>query len=310
MLWKKKLKGVLSCAFEENRDLSPLSALGVGGRAEVFAEPSRVEDICALFRLRKETGFPLYILGGGTNVVFADGDLEGLVLSTRGLKETTRVLGEDPLETLVSVDAGYLLPCLVRETVLEGLSGLEFAFGIPGTVGGAVAGNAGAGGRSAAELLEEVVTLENDGEIKKWKRADFHYAYRHFSLTAPDRLILRCKLRLKSAPRAEIEDTLARFRSVRSGQPHGERSAGCAFKNPPGDAAGRMLDVCGCKGMRVGGAVVSDSHANFILNANNARGEDIFRLVELCRDIVFQKTGVCLEPEIKFMGFSENIEMT
>ncbi|MDR3231236.1 MAG: UDP-N-acetylmuramate dehydrogenase [Synergistaceae bacterium] len=300
-MWKTSLKRELSCAIEMNRDLSRVSTLGVGGRGEFFAEPSELEDVCALFRLRRDAGFPLWILGGGTNVVFTDGELEGVILSTRRMTARRWIESDD--DAVLEAEAGYLLSLIVKESSGEGFSGAEFALGIPGTVGGAVAGNAGAGGRSIGELLDEVTTVENDGSLKRWKRGEFDYAYRYFSPAAPDRLIASCKLRFKRAPRADIDRAIAEFRRVRSIQPQGKRSAGCAFKNPPGDSAGRLLDFCGCKGLRVGGAEVSEAHANFILNVDRALGDDIFELMELCRDIVFQKAGVRLEPEIKLVGF-------
>jgi UDP-N-acetylmuramate dehydrogenase len=187
--------------------------------------------------------------------------------------------------------------------VEKGFAGMEFAQGIPGTVGGAVAGNAGAGGRSVGDLLEEVTTVEEDGSVRKWKRGEYGYAYRRCSLSSPGRFLAGCRMRLRRASRAEVERDAEAFRRARSNQPGGAKSAGCTFKNPEGDNAGRLLDLSGCKGLRIGGAVVSDVHANFILNAGGAAGSDILRLMERCRDIVFQKTGIALEAEIKFLGF-------
>ncbi|MDR1873766.1 MAG: UDP-N-acetylmuramate dehydrogenase [Synergistaceae bacterium] len=304
-MWKTRLKSRLHCVFEEEKDLSPLSALGVGGRVELFAEPSNVEEACSIFCLRANMGFPLYILGGGTNVVFPDGKLEGMVLSTRRMTGRRWMTGDD--ETVLEVGGGHLLSSVVHETVKEGLSGAEFALGIPGTVGGAAAGNAGAGGRSVGDLLEEVTTVEADGSLRRWKRGEFEYGYRYFSPAAPNRLVALCRLRFRRAARGDVDCAIGEFRRMRSIQPQGARSAGCAFKNPPQDSAGRLLDSCGCKGLRVGGAVVSEAHANFIVNGGNAASGDILQLMALCRDIVFRKTGVRLEPEIKLMGFPEGL---
>jgi UDP-N-acetylmuramate dehydrogenase len=199
----------------------------------------------------------------------------------------------------------------------EGFTGAEFAQGIPGTVGGAVVGNAGTGGASMGELLEEVTTIENDGAVRKWKRGEFSYSYRCCSLfsrtptqgssllaaSCSDRLLVSCKMSFQRASYAEIDKKSETFRTARTAQPRGVKSAGCAFKNPPGDSAGRLLDLSRCKGLRAGGAVVSEAHANFFLNEGDATGADIFNLIESCRDIVFQKTGILLEPEIKLLGF-------
>lgn len=300
-MWKTYLRKKMFCPLEERKELSSMSTLGVGGRAEFFVEPSKLQDVIELFKIRADSQFALHILGGGTNVVFADGELQGVVLSTRRLNSAWWKMSST--DAVLEAEAGYLLSLVVTETAKEGLGGVEFALGIPGTLGGALAGNAGAGNRSVGELLEEVTTVESDGSVKKWKRGEFGYSYRHFSLVEPGRLIAGCKMRFQRSARVDIERTTVRFRRIRLMQPHGAKSAGCAFKNPPADSAGRLLDSCGCKGLRVGGAFVSEAHANFILNAGDATGADVFRLMELCRDIVFQKTGIRLESEIKFMGF-------
>ncbi|MDR1048294.1 MAG: UDP-N-acetylmuramate dehydrogenase [Synergistaceae bacterium] len=297
-MWRKNLRNALGCRVEEGKEIASLSALGVGGRAEFFAEPSDIGDVREIFRLRQGMGFPLYILGGGTNVVFADGVLEGVVLSARRMSAAR---WED--EELLTAEAGCPLSLVVSGAAERELTGAEFARGIPGTVGGAVAGNAGAGGRSVGELLEEVTTVENDGGVRRWGRGDFGYSYRRCSLF-PGRFLAGCRMRFRRASREEIERNEETFRRARAGQPQGVKSAGCVFKNPPEDSAGRLLDVSGCKGLRVGGAAVSEAHANFIFNADRAAGEDVRKLMELCRDTVFRKTGVLLEPEIKFLGFS------
>jgi UDP-N-acetylmuramate dehydrogenase len=303
-MWKTDLKNNLACPLEEERELAPLSALGVGGRSELFVEPAELQDVSMLFQIWNKENFPLYILGGGTNVVFAEGELKGVVLSTRSLNgwrwdanDTTAIL---------EAEAGCMLSLVVSSASKEGFTGVEFAHGIPGTVGGAIAGNSGAGDRSIGDLLEEITTIEKDGNVQKWKREEFSYSYRHFALfssSSPLRFLASCKMKFQKASFGEIERNVRVFCRARTNQPHGVRSAGCAFRNPPGDSAGRLLDISGCKGLRVGGAVVSERHANFVLNRDNATGTDIFRLMESCHDIVLQKTGVSLEPEIKLLGF-------
>jgi UDP-N-acetylmuramate dehydrogenase len=303
-MWRASLKKNLSRSLEERKRLAPLSALGVGGEAEFFVEPDGTRDVCELFRIRRESHFPLYILGGGTNVVFADGLLRGVVLSSRRLSALRWAeSGSGGGDVLAEAEAGCSLSRLVTEAAEKGFAGMEFAQGIPGTVGGAIAGNAGAGGRSAGDLLEEVTAVEEDGVVRKWKRGEYGYSYRRCSLSSPSRFFAGCKMRLRRSSRAEVERAGEAFRRARSNQPRGAKNAGCTFKNPEGDSAGRLLDVAGCKGMRVGEAVVSDIHANFILNAGGATGNDILKLIERCRDIVFRETGISLELEIKLLGF-------
>jgi UDP-N-acetylmuramate dehydrogenase len=192
---------------------------------------------------------------------------------------------------------------VVADSVKDGLTGAEFAVGIPGTLGGAMAGNAGTGGCSIGDLLEEVTTVESNGDIRTWKHGEFSHSYRHFSLASPTRFFAACKASFRRASRAEIERGLDAFRQMRINQPHGVKSAGCTFKNPPGDSAGRLLDASGCKGLRIGGAAVSSVHANFIVNTGHAVGADVFELMRSCHDIVFRKTGISLELEIKLLGF-------
>ena len=191
------------------------------------------------------------------------------------------------------------MPVIVSEAAKRCLAGAEFAYGIPGSLGGAVAGNAGALGRGVVDILEEVTTVERDGSVKKWRKGEFSGSYRSCSLFSPDRFIARCKIKFKGASAEDIKRETEIFKKARQSQPKTGRSAGCTFRNPAGDSAGRLLDVSGCKGLRVGGAVVSDVHANFIINSGGASGEYIAGLIGLCRDMVFKKTGVCLENEIR-----------
>jgi len=300
-MWKAELKNRLLCIPEEGKELSPLSTLGVGGKSAFFVEPSDLKDVSLIFKARSWENFPLVIIGGGSNVVFADGLLDGVVLSSRRLTGFRRNTKND--RVVLEAEAGCLLSRLVSDSAKDGYTGAEFAIGIPGTLGGAVTGNAGVGGYSIGDIIEEVTAVENNGAIQVWKREDFDYSYRYFSLSSPDRFLAACKMSFHLAHSAEIERNIETFRQKRANQPRGVKSAGCTFKNPPGDSAGRLLDSSGCKGLSIGGAIVSDIHANFIVNTGSATGANIFELMQLCRDIVFSRTGICLEPEIKFLGF-------
>ena len=304
-MWKAELKNKLSCALEERKELAPLSTLGVGGRCEFFVEPSDLKDVSLVFKARAHEKFSLFILGGGSNVVFADGLIGGVVLSARRLNRFRWSAKND--RVILEAEAGHLLSDVVADSVKDGLTGAEFAVGIPGTLGGALAGNAGAGGHSMGDLLEEVTTVESSGDIRTWKRCELSYSYRNFSLSSPDRFLAGCKALFRRVPHAEIKRNLDAFRQKRATQPHGVRSAGCVFKNPPHDSAGRLLDAAGCKGLKVGGAEVSAIHANFIVNTGHATGTDVFELIRSCRDIVFRKTGINLEPEINILGFPRMI---
>ncbi|MDR1741946.1 MAG: UDP-N-acetylmuramate dehydrogenase [Synergistaceae bacterium] len=275
------------------------TSMGIFGTAEFLARPCRLDEAVAIFRLRSSEWFPLYIIGGGTNVLPASGVIDGLVLSSERLDSLVWRVEGDAL--VLVAGAGCPLSSVVSTCAALGFTGAEFALGIPGTVGGAVAGNAGALGASIGDVVEEITSVEPDGSVAR-RREGFECSYRFCSLASPDRLLASVVMRFRRAVPGEIEEKTETFRRAREKQPR-ERSAGCAFKNPPSDAAGRLLDSCGCKGLRVGDAAVSDVHANFIVNRGAATGEDVAALMGLCRDRVFRRTGVLLEPEVKFIGF-------
>ena len=281
--------------IHKNMPLSPFCTLGVGGEAEIFAAPSSVDDAGTLFALVMSEGVPVYILGGGSNVLFPDGLVKGVVISTQNLNAI-----EWRSALTVDVDAGFGLSTLMKEARSRGLGGLEFAAGIPGTIGGALAGNAGAGGHGVCELVDYVITAEPDGMVRTWPSSQIEYSYRRCSLADQQRVILSARLTFRPS-QPEDAATLQDYLNKRRHQPHGLRNAGCTFKNPAGDSAGRLLDVCGCKGLCVGDAVVSDVHANFILNRGHASSSDVSELVKLCASRVYDSTGIRLEPEIKIL---------
>ena len=295
--------------LERDKDLSGLTSLGVGGKAEYYIEPESIDDFKAAFKLGLENKLKIYILGGGSNVIFPDDDIKALVIST---KKFNRILFDN---NIVTAQAGCSLARLAAEAAKNNLSGLEFAVGIPGTLGGAVCGNAGAGGHGVAELISELIIIDDKCELKKLSVKDFCYGYRNFEINNIDKnkiLILECVLKLHEANRELIEAEIKKYLGKRVNQPLG-RSAGCTFKNPKINnnknnnnennlSAGKLLDDCGCKGLVCGDAIVSENHANFILNRGRARSEDIINLVKACQKRVYDKTGVMLEPEIKFMA--------
>ena len=282
--------------IHEKMPLSPLCTLGVGGEAEIFAAPSSIEDMKILFALVMREGCPVYVLGGGSNVLFPDGLIHGVVISTQNLKA---IEWRTPITA--DIDAGFKLSGIMKELHAKNLGGFEFAAGIPGTLGGAIAGNAGTGGHGVCELLDYVLTVEADGTIKTWNHGDFTYSYRKCSLADGKRVIVNARMTFRTA-HPKDKDVLESYLLRRGSQPHGLRNAGCTFKNPEGNSAGKLLDECGCKGLCVGDAVVSDMHANFILNKGHASSSDILELMKLCAQRVYDSTGIKLEPEIKILG--------
>ncbi len=279
--------------IKERQDLSSLCTLHAGGEAEFFSAPNSIEDIKDLFNFAVKNKLPVYILGGGSNVLFPDGLIRGIVISTQNLNSI-----EWRTSLTADIDAGFKLPLLMKEIREKNLAGLEFAAGIPGTLGGALMGNAGAGGHGVCELVDYVVSVEADGKIKTWNYNEINYSYRKCSLADGKRILLNARMTFRNA-NPKDKDVLENFLLRRGSQPHGLHNAGCTFKNPEGISAGKLLDECGCKNLRVGGAVVSDIHANFILNCGNAKSADILELIKICAKKVYDSTGIKLEPEIK-----------
>ena len=288
-----------SSVILENHPLKNYCTLGAGGNAEIFCEPCNIDDAVKIFRCAVQNSFRINILGGGSNLLFADGIINGVTISTRKLNKISWPIQNNGY--IIEVEAGFKLAELLKFTHEKNLGGLEFSIGIPGTIGGAVVGNAGTVDVGICELVKEIKTLEPNGDLKIWRAGDFEYSYRHNALfeNNAQRLILSCTFEFRDfLPDDKIK--LENFIARRSKQPKG-KTAGSTFKNPVNDSAGRLLDISGCKNFSEGGAIISDKHANFIINENNATAKNILDLITKCRERVFNFTGVTLEPEIKII---------
>lgn len=292
--------------FLLNKKLSKICSLGVGGEAEFFAEPETPEMLQKIFIYARQNNIPVYTIGGGTNILFPDGLINGIVLSTRKLNSI-----EWLSDFRAKIQAGYILPKLLVDLREHNLGGLEFATGIPGTLGGAIHGNAGTSGKGICDFIDEIITLESNGNFKTWLKNDFKYSYRYCEISDDDeRIIISCVMSFREAKSSDLQE-INNFAAKRKNQPTGFKNAGCTFKNPveqTSKSAGQLLDESGCKGLRIGGAVVSEKHANFILNIsdeNNSKSSDVIELIKICRKRVFEQTGIILEPEIKFVGFKQ-----
>jgi UDP-N-acetylmuramate dehydrogenase len=236
------------------------------------------------------------MLGGGSNTLFTDAGFRGAVVRLTG---EFRSIESGPEPETIRAGAGAVLGAVMKFAQRHNLAGLEFGVGIPGCLGGALAGNAGAGGEDICSLADSVDVLDDKGAIVRLKRGEFSYGYRDSELRA--RVILGAVLHLCPDTPANIKARIDRHLSKRWEQPVGERSSGCMFKNPPGDFAGRLIDAAGLKGVRVGGVRVSEKHANFMVNDGSAQSAEIERLMGLVRDTVRERTGIDLEPEVRIM---------
>jgi UDP-N-acetylmuramate dehydrogenase len=299
MRWLESLESSGELKREFDRPQKPHTSWGVGGRAEWFLFPSTDRAVAEIHRGSRGEGVPLHLFGGGTNLLVSDRGVSGFTVSLSRFDRFEVRRREDRVELLC--EAGISLPRLLRRTMSLGLGGLEFCVGIPGTLGGALSGNAGAGGRGIGDAVRWIETIDPEGDLRRYEmREGERWPYR--SSPFRNHLILRCGLALVEAEPQSIRRIAQGFAERRRGQPHRGRTAGCVFKNPLHDSAGRLLDLCGCKGMRIGGARVSDEHANFIVNDSDATAAEILALSRSCRERVAGAFGVQLDYEVRFLG--------
>ncbi len=285
--------GVLA---ERRRRFAELTSLGVGGEIDWVLSPESEEQAARLAHELDRAGIAWRPIGSGSNVLPDDGAHHYIVISVKGLKGEARFHGER-----VSVSAGYSLPRLCIDAARRGLSGIEGLNGIPGTLGGALWMNAGAFEQEIGTVVE-TVRLARDGRVVDIPGSEVNWNYRHTSFREGE-LLLGATLRLHPGDRHEIRKRMEEAKSKRlATQPHGARSAGCFFKNPPGSeiGTGRIIDELGMKGARRGGAVVSSKHANFIVTeGENARAADALELAEQIRERVKREHGIDLEYEVE-----------
>ncbi len=277
--------------------LGRFTTMRVGGPADLYAVAHNGFELRALIRFARNRGIPHLLVGRGSNVVISDRGVRGLVIHVRA--EGSRIDGERYI-----AEAGLPMARAATETQRAGLTGLEFGLAIPGTVGGAVWANAGAHESDVAAILESAAVLLGDGSEARLSSAELQLAYRDSRLKhAPDEVVLGATFRLEPADGAAIAvrlDDIRRWR--REHQPLGLPSAGSVFRNPPGDSAGRLIEAAGLKGHRIGGAVVSERHANFIVNDQRGTAADVRRLAEHVRATIDSQAGIELELEIVFLG--------
>lgn len=289
-------------AVQRGEPLARHTTMRVGGPADLFVAAGTLSQLVAVLSLARAYGVPAWVLGGGSNVLVSDAGLRGLVIAN-ACREIRRHEGD-----VVWAESGANLAGLARQTVRWGLSGLEWGVSVPGTVGGAVVGNAGAHGGSVADNLLRATLVQADGRMAEWPATRFQFAYRHSVLkeqlqargTAP--VLLSAAFQLAEADRSQVEARAAEFLAYRRATQPVEPSAGSIFRNPPGDYAGRILDSLGFKGRRHGGAAFSNAHANFIVNHGGATAADVVSLIDEARQAAWSQMAVALVPEILFVG--------
>lgn len=279
--------------------LAPACSYHTGGQADYLAAPVSLHELRAAIEWAGQENLPITILGGGSNVLVSDDGVEGLVVLTTGLT-AHHVRG-----AIFCTQCGLSLDTAINVSIEHSLSDLEPLGGLPGTVGGAVWGNAGAGSLWISELIEWIDYLDYEGKLWRYHRSDGEFSYKKSPFIGTGSIIYEVAFRLtpnKSTSEARLQKERSRAERIQTGQ-FDLPSAGCVFKNPKGDSAGRLIDEAGLKGRTLGGAMISPDHANFIVNkTRGASSRDIFELSRIVEEEVFSRYNVRLEREITLIG--------
>lgn len=280
--------------------MAPLCTMKVGGPADALLEVATKEELCAALAFTNERQIPVTILGNGSNVVVSDWGIQGLVLLLGSAFST--IEPSDEFGHGYRVMAGASLIACAHQAQKDGLTGLEFAEGIPGTIGGAAIMNAGAYGGEMAQVIRRVHCLTPDGRHVTLSNNDCEFSYRHSLMLQAGLIVSSVCLALEPGDPAQIRQTMADFKARRSEKQPKGHSAGSFFKRPEGHFAGKLIEDCGLKGFTIGDARVSEKHAGFVLNNGHATASDIDALKTHIQQAVLERFGVMLEPEVRFIG--------
>ena len=285
----------LEVLFDE--PMSKHTTFKIGGKADIFITPKDENELIFAVNAAKEENVPYFICGKGSDLLVSDKGIEGAVICLNEMKGIS-FCGEN-----VTVAAGQSVQSLCLEVQKAGLSGLEFAYGIPGTVGGAVYMNAGAYGGEVADCIVSVKYLDKSGEVKIAAKEDMNFGYRKSVFQQNGGIVLSAVFSLKAAPLEEINEKMNGFLARRKEkQPLNFPSAGSVFRRPEGNFAGTLIEKSGFKGVSVGGAMVSEKHAGFIVNTGGATSEDVKTLIEKIQEKVFKDSGIKLQREVIYIG--------
>lgn len=291
---QKKLPAV--CELRYNEPMANHTSFRIGGGAEIMAFPKSASELSALLRICVEIGEKPAILGAGTNVLAPDVGIAGIVICLKDCLDGMERLDESRIRVM----AGVTMTRAAVYAANLGLSGLEFAHGIPGTVGGGVYMNAGAYGGEIKDVAESVDIMDVSGDVYTLSAEEMDFSYRHSILEEKGGIVLSTVFRLENKPSEEIKAKMKELMGRRSAsQPLDMPSAGSAFKRPVGGYAAALIDQAGLKGFSVGGAAISTKHAGFAVNLGGATAEDVKSLLQQVSDIVYEKSGIRLEPEVR-----------
>ena len=281
-----------------NEPMKNHTSFKVGGPADIFIEPDDRAELVKAIKDLREQGVSYYIIGNGSNLLVSDKGLRGAVVKI-GEKFGSVSINND----IITAESGVLLSTLSKMAAREGLTGMEFASGIPGSLGGAVTMNAGAYGGEMKDIVEWVEVLDQDLNIKRLKNDEMKFMYRKSIIEPGKHIVIRCCIRLKKGNKDEIDNKMAELAEKRkSKQPLHLPSAGSTFKRPEGYFAGKLIEDAGLRGFTIGGAQVSTLHCGFVVNNGDAAAKDVYDLIRHVQKTVFKKFNVMLEPEVKILG--------
>jgi UDP-N-acetylmuramate dehydrogenase len=297
---RERIRAIGGEAVSYDMPMSRYTTFGVGGKAEAVFRAKAVEGLREMVSYLTGEGISYLVVGRGSNLLVGDGGLTGVVIVLNG--ELASIEAHTAGKPYVKAGAGIAMNTLVSFCTEEGLAGLEFLAGIPGTLGGGVAMNAGAWGKEIKEVIMEITILTAEGEIQGASQDDLRFQYRQLDLPEGSIIIKGCLGLSLDRPSSVKNRVISYLDDRKKRQPIEVRSAGSVFKNPKGDYAGRLIEAAGLKGRRVGGAMISTKHANFIVNTGGASAADITALMDVAKDTVREMFGVELIPEIRRVG--------
>ncbi len=281
-----------------NEPMAKHTTFKIGGPADYLVLPESAEQVAIIVQACNDFGMPMTILGNGSNVLVLDKGIRGMVIKMGSEMNWIRSQG-----TKITAGAGAILNSVARHAAAQQLTGLEFAVGIPGSIGGAVFMNAGAYDGEMSNVVNSVTTIFADGSIKRFYREEMNFSYRHSIFQENHSIICDVELQLQPGDRNAIETKINDYTIRRkTKQPLEMPSAGSTFKRPPGFFAGTLIEQAGLKGLRIGGAQVSEKHAGFIINTGGATARDVLELIQQVIARVSQSFGVTLQPEVRIIG--------
>jgi UDP-N-acetylmuramate dehydrogenase len=300
---RRALQTCLDDRIEFDAPLARHTSLRIGGPADAIATPADRAQLRELLAICEEHALPTMVLGGGFNVLVREGGIRGVVFR---LKKLRRIERSGP--NLISVEAGASHATITRYCVEHALTGLEFGAGIPGTLGGWIAMNAGIGVREMKDVVFDIDVLDRTGRhLRKLAHDQLDFRYRGLRGLEPGSVIVAARLQIEESERAKVQSEVDRLLAHRqASQPIDIPSCGSVFRNPPGHFAGQLIEAAGLKGEREGAAEISSVHANFIVNHGGATASDVIRLIERARARVAEETGTRLETEVKLLGAPMN----